>query len=422
MNDQPRFDPTRSAAVKDMLMGVVERNTAPARPKRTAVLISLVAGAIIVAGGGAAWAVSGLSPFSAAPAPAPTSVAPTPSATRTPTATPTPTASARPADDPTRPHSTVALTCDQLGTAAQLTTVLPGAEVYNTDPYFAADLTPADASFLQSGSQECSWSSATSYLAALVATDAEAGRTDVTSQLDGGAAPLDVGDGGALACTASRCTVSLTVGSYWATVTAATDGVDQASALAQSAATAFAAALREHPQEREQWVAPASSWTVDRDCSATGTDRPITDVLGAKWLTGPYPPGASPAGYPRNFAIADPLERVETRVTDCFWASADGLSQDPSIITQLRVQIAPGAAWGYALSSAPSDFTQPTPVTVRGADEATFVCTNDETQVCFLNVLTDGAWMRLGVGDTLHPSDQAPLVAAAESLIAAHRG
>ncbi|UAJ80454.1 PQQ-binding-like beta-propeller repeat protein [Leifsonia sp. ZF2019] len=86
----PVFDPARSAALRDILHETVA--TSPARPPRTrfAILGGLIGVAVLLAGGTAALALSGVLHFGApAPAPAPTTV--TPSVTPIPTPTPTAT-------------------------------------------------------------------------------------------------------------------------------------------------------------------------------------------------------------------------------------------------------------------------------------------------------------------------------------------
>ncbi len=88
----PVFDPARSAALRDILHETVAA-AAPSRPSRArfAVLTGLIAAALLLAGGTAALALSGVLHFGAPePAPAPLPASPT----VTPTPTPTPTAAA----------------------------------------------------------------------------------------------------------------------------------------------------------------------------------------------------------------------------------------------------------------------------------------------------------------------------------------
>ena len=108
----PAFDPARSAILRDILHETVA--TAPARPSRArfALVGGLVGVAVLLAGGTAALALTGVLHFgSPEPAPAP---APTPGVTFTPTPTPTPspTPSTRPIavqTTPIEPHDVDAL-------------------------------------------------------------------------------------------------------------------------------------------------------------------------------------------------------------------------------------------------------------------------------------------------------------------------
>jgi hypothetical protein len=411
MTGQPTFDAERSARIKRMLMRAVEDNVAPAPTKRVALLVSLVLGAVLLASGGAAWALSGKPLFFQAPAPAPTVVSPKVGPTSTPTATPSPSPTATPAaEDPGRPHSTLPIGCDSLSDLASVGSIVAGAAPYVSDTS-GGIYTPTNAGLAQSGVLTCAWYSTApiGYVSVSVATDPSSGQKDVSAQLGHGASRLAVGDGGALTCPpGGQCLTSVTSGAYWFTVAASADGLDRSRDIATRASTAFAKVLANYPQPRAAWVPPASSWSPGGDCAALKTDRPITDVLGAKWLTGPYP-----------FAVgtADPIAITESRAFNCYFESAPGIQQDPAIITHLTVQVAPGATWAYAQANDGG-----LPVSVRGAQDASFVCSTAEGEYCHLNVLTDNAWMQLGFGDVLPPERKDKLIAAAEALIAGHRG
>ena len=112
MDGQPTFDAARSAAMKTMLMKVAAEHTTPPRVKRVALISVLTAGALLLAGGGAAWAITGMPLFSApAPAPVIESPTPTPSPAPTPTQAPTPIRT-------TSPAATIGIPCDELSSPA----------------------------------------------------------------------------------------------------------------------------------------------------------------------------------------------------------------------------------------------------------------------------------------------------------------
>src|SRR5690348_16769444 len=99
MTDRPILDPARSAEIRSMLLSTVAQNAPAVRPRRAWLLVTLIVSAVVLAGGGTAWAVSGFAPFSAVPAPVVTSASPTPSPA--PSATPSPATSPAPAPAPT---------------------------------------------------------------------------------------------------------------------------------------------------------------------------------------------------------------------------------------------------------------------------------------------------------------------------------
>ncbi|MDN4614324.1 PQQ-binding-like beta-propeller repeat protein [Leifsonia sp. F6_8S_P_1B] len=111
------FDPTRSAAIRQLLLDTVAE--APRRERRTrfAIIGALTGAALAIAGGTAALALTGVLHFGAPePGPAPL---PTPTQTSTgaptPTPSPTPTRDARPlrvTTDPIRPHDVTTVATD----------------------------------------------------------------------------------------------------------------------------------------------------------------------------------------------------------------------------------------------------------------------------------------------------------------------
>lgn len=408
MTDRPILDPARSAQIKRMLQSTVEQNAPAARPRRAWLLFSLIVGAVVLAGGGTAWAVSGLAPFSRVPAPVVTSASPTPSAI--PTATPGATTGPAPAPtlDPSVPHASFPLDCPAIGDGIAITTLVPGSADQEADSG-VGHTTPASAALVQSGLTVCRWYSTdpNTYLSISVVADPATGQKDIDARRASGGTTVRVGDGGALSC-AGQCTLSFLSGSYWSAVTTSMDDQTRAGALARSAAAAVAELLKQNPTPRPAWQAPASSWAPGGDCSALRTDRPITDVLGNKWITGPYA---------NRLEGGDPIWEAESHAFDCYWYSEPGIQQASGTITTLHVMVAPGTGWAF-----PDATADGTPVAVAGASAAAVTCETANATGCYLNVLTDGAWMQLGFGDGIDVSQQKRLIAAAESLIAGHRG
>jgi hypothetical protein len=105
MTVKEKFDPARSAAIRQMLVQTVTHDTRTSRGRapRITIIVALSTAAVLIAGGSTAWAL-GLRPFpTALPAPTPTStqspsIAPTPSVTPSATASPV-----RPTPTPTEP-------------------------------------------------------------------------------------------------------------------------------------------------------------------------------------------------------------------------------------------------------------------------------------------------------------------------------
>jgi len=408
MTARPTLDPARSTEIKRMLMSTVEQNAPGALSRRAWLLISLIVGAVVLGGGGAVWAVTGLAPFSSVPAPVVTSASPTPSAT--PSATPGPTTAPAPAPtlDPSVPHASFPLDCPAIGDGISITTLVPGWADQAADSG-VEPTTPASAALMQSGLTVCRWYSTdpNAYLSISVVADPAVGLKDIDARRASGGTTVQVGDGGALSC-AGQCTLSFLSGPYWSAITTSMDDQDRAGALARSSATAVADLLRRNPTPRPAWLIPESSWPPGGDCTALKTDRPITDVVGNKWLTGPYA---------NTLEGGDPIWAAESHAFDCYWYSEPGIQQDPGTITNLHVMVAPGTGWAFPAATAGA-----TPVMVTGADSAAVTCETVNATGCYLNVVTDGAWIQLGFGDGIDMSQQKRLIAAAESLIAGHRG
>jgi hypothetical protein len=407
MSEKPTFDPARSGAIKQMLIGEVDRTeaTAPWPARRVALVISLILAAVLLAGGGTAFAL-GLRPFSA-PAPTPTqstpTIQPTSSATRPPTSTPTPVA------DSGIPGSTIPLDCATLGKAPSFGGLVPNADLSRNPQLF----TPQDAGLRQAGVLECQWfGGSRSYLIADIASDPEAGRADVSKTLNNGGTSLDVGDDSAVSCVggADICDVSIVVGPYWlafeSTVSQPIDGgIDPAiSQVAQQMASELGAL----PAPLSQWAAPPTSWSSADECSALSTATPMSSILNSPGITGPGPV---------NPGTENGIVQSQPNLYRCRWGVPDGETTSDGQIRNLSVELAPGTEWAF--DHRPEEGT---PVVVSGAEEARFTCTSVEVDApqCWLDVLADHSWMQLGRGDMIYETQKSALVAAAEAILAAH--
>lgn len=250
MDGQPTFDAARSAAMKTMLMKVAAENTTPPRAKRVALITVLTAGALLLAGGGAAWAITGLPPFSA-PAPAPVTETPTQTPTPTPTPTPKPTQTVRPV-------APIGIPCDELSTPTRVGALIE-TDAVALDPYLAdviqggtSGRSPFSLEF--AGGSTCEWGTpgadnptdgSHSTLTIQVLPDAAAvwNQTAKTyayrNESDIGApyGPYESRGGD---CVRDQCKTNVLVGSTWLAVTAVGQGMSPAS---QSSFHAFVQGL-----------------------------------------------------------------------------------------------------------------------------------------------------------------------------------
>ena len=393
MDGQPTFDAARSAAMKTMLMRVAAEHTTPPRTKRVALIASLTVGALLIAGGGAAWAITGMPLFSApAPAPAPITQSPTPTPTPAPTSTPTPTPSPTIAD-PGHPYSSVPADCTALADRSGLNSLISDLKL--------TDISWKDAGMFQTGVLDCWWFN--SGLELLVSTDTATGGKDITDQRKIAASNPQIGDVSALFCIQpGDCSVSAVSGAYWLIVRATGGSDATSSTLATRAARGFVAALAQTPQPRAPWTALPSSWSTVKDCSALTTDPPIPQLLDSPSLT---------AGPERNQGTEDSISFHETQTLGCVWSPPYGVAVPPEKIRSVSVSITPGAVWAYPPQSG-------TRVTVDGAQDATFVCGNPEAY-CYLDVLSDNALLGLSFDEST-PDHLDELKALAAALIAAH--
>jgi hypothetical protein len=102
MSPNTEFDGRRSAAMRELIVSTAKKGDAPRAHKRVALLVSLIIAALLVSGGGVAYALG----IRFVPAPAVTaSSTPTPTPTPTPPPTTAPATPAPPIDDPSDPAS-----------------------------------------------------------------------------------------------------------------------------------------------------------------------------------------------------------------------------------------------------------------------------------------------------------------------------
>lgn len=411
MNQQQKFDPRRSDAIRSLLMETVDAaSTAPHRPRRrTLVAMAIAVIAAVLASGSVALALGGQLWFGS----------PEPTATPTHSQTPTPMPSATPAPTST-PTATQAATPQSIIPADCSTLLPPGAL---GDPMVDATLgsdsvepfTPYYASVLQSGVLSCQWfanaGSDGGLLTLSVSADAGAGAVDVQRMISDGAQEIALGDSSAAVCsTAGECQASVVVGAYWLDYrlrlfSQTADG--QALATIEQAGSSFVSALRQNPTPLPEWVPPASPWVSASTCESITPDVPMSDIVGSPELVGPTVPdaGTTPAL----------VQQAQAAVT-CRWSVPDGFIAPEGQIRSLEVQIAPGTGWASVDDVFES--AESTPTDVAGADAAIFRCVYSEGQMCWLDVFVDNSWMQIGYADYASPDDAPALRAAAEAIIA----
>jgi hypothetical protein len=163
-------------------------------------------------------------------------------------------------------------------------------------------------------------------------------------------------------------------------------------------------------------VGPATSWTTPEDCDALATPAEIADAIGTSGLaTTRSGPGTGVQGTEGSVVYFAP------QFTQCDWRIPDSATPPDGGLRGVTVQIAPGAGWAYQQLAAAGGPLAGTPVTVRGADAATMVCSTAEGDQCWLDVLTDDSWIQLGYADAVPSSQDQKLVSVAELILAGHR-
>lgn len=395
MDGQPTFDAARSAAMKTMLMKVAGEHTTPPRTKRIALIVSLTVGALLLAGGGAAWAITGM-PLFQAPAPAPVVVSPSPSVTPTRTPTPKPAPAPSPIADPGPPYSTVPVDCATLAARAGLDSIVSNPKLSDVTKF-------DDPGVIQSGVLDCNWLS--SGLQLLVSTDTSTGSADIADQRKVDASNPDIGDLSALRCIEIHdCTVSVISGSYWLNVRATSASDATSIDRATRSARGFTEALAQTPQPRAPWTSLPTSWSTVTDCSQVTTEPPVPQFLGSPLLTGPQPVVQG---------TMDSISFHENQSVSCAWGPPSGVAIPAGSVRSVSLSITPGAVWAYPTWAAGG-----MPVTVAGAQEASFVCGNPEA-LCILYLVTDNTLMQLTFNEST-PDLLDKMEAFAAALIAQH--
>lgn len=409
MTDDKPFDEARSAAIKHMLMVGVSRSTDPrATARRRAGLIAaLVATALVLAGGSAALAFNAGAIFHPAEV-VPTSPTPSPGTPRPNPTSPTPSPGT-PRPDSTRPASTIPLSCQDLTAAGALTLSSPSLSS-NSGPTGAFN-TLAEASRVQAGELTCQWNDADAprFVVLSALADAQGGRAAVAAALADGWTPLGIGDASAWSCerVTLGCSARIVDGAYWLELSTEARGLTVASGTAalSSTARALVAQLRTHPVADPAWVAPTTVWT-GLDCSAWAA-APVPAILGTPGVAGPQP---------IRYGAASRLDDVGG-IIGCWWAVPDQAQTAPDQHRSVDVELVPGSGWAWdqrELWSADAE-----PMTVRGADKAELICmTSEGRELCMLDVLADGSWMRVSSADTAIPGDRVRLVSIAEAILA----
>jgi hypothetical protein len=414
MNTEPPTGDDLQRMLVSMKQNVLER--AIDQPRRRAhrtlgIVIGLVA-LITVGSASGALALGVLpAPFAAKAPSAPTSTpAPVVTPTTAPTPTPTPTTPSVEVD--TAPTSTVPISCDALGTAIGVSTLIPGT-VSASSGVFSAD----DAARLQKGVLSCLWSGTPNgpLLSMDIDTDTTAARSWITSRLASGNVPIGVDTASAAGCQtlSTGCDLSMVGSRYWveATYEGSQDSTSTiASTLAPMARKVVSTLSGLTPLAA--WQGPSTSWSTVTECQALGTTKPMSDVLSSPGMTGP---GAVNPGSKNG------IERTAGAL-GCLWSVPDGQAPAGGAPDRIDVDVVPGGAWAYALyTDDAATVGTSVPVTVGGADAARLDCGLAENQTCSLDILTDHSWMQIGLGDSFVAADQAKLVAAAEAVLGAHR-
>jgi hypothetical protein len=411
MNSEPPTGDELASMLVTMKQNVLERTTESPRRKRNRNLgLGLGLAALLAIGGGSGALALGMlpSPFQAAAPATPTST-PTPTPTVTPTATPRPTPTVAPV---LAPVPSVPIDCATLASGVRMDLFIPSPEQSAPDL-----LDPTAASLLENGVLTCTWDSSVlshSDVIVSVSADRDKGLENVDLFRGAGWRSVGVGDTSAMMCSEDGCLASLVAGPWWVQFDSTDADGWQGKVTAETRAANTTASLHvvvdrlDGLVPRPTWTRPASSWSQVDDCSRLAPGVPLGEVIGSPRLEGPFP---SPLYAPG---------RMSTEVDQallCQWYVPSVADSPTSEVSQIFVSLGTSSGWAFDETTS-TDTLERSPATVAGADDAEYVCVYGEGSSCFVNVLTDGAWLQIGAGNAYGPDLERSLVAAAEAIVA----
>lgn len=244
----------------------------------------------------------------------------------------------------------------------------------------------------QGGALFCHWSDAANqageYAANLeiIALPDAAAWTAWEKELAGWGPPSGFGDASYGTCTSSLggsyqyCKHDVLVGGVWLYVSVQNlIRPDAAEPIVRSVVDAVAAA----EVSVASWAAPASGITLPRDCEKLLS----TATVAAAVATADIAPREASLNMPliRNPALATGLSAG----LDCSWSNP----YSSAVAMPVAVSVLPGAGWAWdAAWARPRPDRSPATAVDRLGDAAFSGCATDEN-VCFVDVLADGAWI-----------------------------
>lgn len=406
MNSEPPTGDELNSMLVTMKQNVLERTTESPRRKRNRTLgLGLGLAALLAIGGGSGALALGMlpSPFQAAAPATPTSTpTPTPTVTRTATPRPTPTVAPVVAPVPSAP-----IDCATLASGVDLSTLIA-----TPAPWTRFVSTPTQAAEDEAGVLTCHWSTGADGYSALtirVSDDTAAGAAWIARDVSAGANPLAVdaaASSSRCAGESSECQGAVVTDTWWIDVSSA-----DYSRMPTDSEVPLTAALRGILSQLDgltptpAWTAPSTSWDTVTDCAALATATPMSTLLGSPRLAGPMdiPTYENDAGSMTEVA-------TQGRVLQCQWYVDPG-DEPAGTLTHLPVTLAPGAEWAFGRNSGE-------PITIVGADEATYTCVSGEGESCFIDLVSDGTYFQIGFGSLPTPQLKSQLVTAAEAIVA----
>lgn len=380
MNETPRFDSSRSDAIRAMLVETVEQNPAVRRRQRR-FAVAVVATALVggLGAGGTALALSGVSLFPNTPPSAPVTITPTPSPTPTPTTPPNPLTA------PVR----VPLTCNTLlpeSTAESLV----GADL---GPSASTGSDPLSYADQRVGALTCQWSSAeeqapgtfTPMVSLTIVPNVSAENYQATSQgIDIGGSPPVPGFGteSRESCTLGSsfplCTLVDLVGDYGVRLTMvpasqnlSEDAVSTTREIFAIAADAVSAAGAPGPL----WEPTGANLVGVSSCDGLITNKQLGEIVGD-------PTTSNYRTAEGEFSIATFRSNDQVGGFACGWTTQDA---------GIWASVLPGGAAYFSSGSSPLGGGSWTPTT--GYPGKAFVSSAGDQ----VSVLIDNAWFLVRV-------------------------